>query len=513
MSDLDFRFTGGKYFLADWGLVKCSGKDYRRFLDGQTTADLKKWTADQGVLTSRLDRSGRIQSYFYALTVDQQDYLLCPKNLLSSLLQDLEKFVIMDDVIFEIVNMNLWLSFGVRQTKPIGATSLKIFGDLVWASLSEPSELKEVSKDKIEFLKTVTGWPSWDEDGLAHKILNETRLNELAIDYKKGCFLGQETVAKIQNNRGAAYYPTLIETAKKILNIDKSDLFAGDEKAGYVFKQFEFESKAYLVVNLSRKYRIENLEVSFRINDLEFTGIVKYYPLIKSLTVAEKALELYERGSQLFQEGQEQEAIALLRLSIEANPSFADAYEALGVIYGRQEKFEEAIQIMNELERIDSASVMAHTNKSLYLMRLGKIEEAEEEKAKATLKSFEMYGREASAKKEKEELEKQSEIERRQREEMFYQVLEIDKFDEIANYGLADIFFKEKKIDQALMHLETTIENHPRYTQAYLLMGKCLELKKDDRAKSIYEKGIEIATKKGELMPANEMQSRLRTLK
>ena len=45
---------------------------------------------------------------------------------------------------------------------------------------------------------------------------------------------------------------------------------------------------------------------------------------------------------------------------------------------------------------------MAHTNKSLYLMKLGRIEEAEEEKSNAAVKSFSYFGEEAKKKKEDE---------------------------------------------------------------------------------------------------------------
>ena len=38
---------------------------------------------------------------------------------------------------------------------------------------------------------------------------------------------------------------------------------------------------------------------------------------------------------------------------------------------------------MDKLIEVDPDSIMAHSNKSLYLMKLGKIEEAEVEKEKA----------------------------------------------------------------------------------------------------------------------------------
>lgn len=515
MQELNFRFYLGKYFLDDWVLIRLTGEDRKRFLDGQTTANLKMWNADHAILTARLDRTGRIQSYFYVITLNHEDFILSPEPLASKIVADLEKFVIMDDVSFQITNHKIWLVLGIPDHNLSPGVKISIFGEEAFASLSEPndSRMKTITRNQIQLLSIINGWPEWDRDGLENKLLNETRLNELAIDYKKGCFLGQETVAKIQNNRGAAYFPSLIELTQNPGFIGRGDIFIGDEKIGYATDSIELSSNSYLRVVLNRKYRVENFEIKFLLNHQEYRGLVKSFPLLKSGSLNAKAQELYELASEAFQAGFEESAIEYLELALRANPAHADTYESLGVIYGRQGNYPAAIELMDKLESIDPTSVMAHTNKSLYLMKLGKIEQAEEEKAKATLKSFEMYGREADAKKQKAQQEKQKDQERRQREVMFHQVLEIDENDEIANFGLADIFFQENKIDLAMERLKRVLEHHPKYTQAYLLLGKCLELQKQkDSALATYKKGIEVATSKGELMPANEMQSRLRAL-
>src|SRR5690606_9180746 len=139
----------------------------------------------------------------------------------------------------------------------------------------------------------------------------------------------------------------------------------------------------------------------------------------------EKAKELFDRAIELFQKDQEEEAIELLELTISIDPTFEDAYESLGVIFGRHEKFERAIELMQKLSHVNPKSVMAHTNMSLYYMRLGNIEEAEKQKAEATIKTFEYYGDEAKGKEEEKKREEQRLVERNRREEMFKQVLEI----------------------------------------------------------------------------------------
>jgi tetratricopeptide (TPR) repeat protein len=193
--------------------------------------------------------------------------------------------------------------------------------------------------------------------------------------------------------------------------------------------------------------------------------------------------------------------------------SLADAYESLGVMLGREEKFQEAIEWMDKLLIVNPQSVMAHTNKSLYLMRLGKIEEAEAEKSLATVKSFAVFGQEAKVKKQLAEELKKKEEEVLRREKMFLQVLEIDEEDTIALYGMSDIFFQRKDFQSAINNLEKVIAVDPKYSTAYLLLGKAYEAKGDvEKARSVYQAGIVLASKRGDMMPANEMQSRLNQL-
>ena len=108
----------------------------------------------------------------------------------------------------------------------------------------------------------------------------------------------------------------------------------------------------------------------------------------------ESASELYLKGIQFFQKGEADQALLKLELAVEKDPQFADAYEVMGVILGRQKKYEQAIDLMDQLLIADPKSILAHTNKSLYYMNLGKIEEAEEEKGLATLAGFSRFDNE-----------------------------------------------------------------------------------------------------------------------
>ena len=91
---------------------------------------------------------------------------------------------------------------------------------------------------------------------------------------------------------------------------------------------------------------------------------------------------------QSFSRGQDDAAVGLLAEALRLDPSHAEAYEALGVILGRNERFHEAIDIFKRLEEVAPLEPMVHTNLSLFYMKIGDKEEAERQLAQATEKRF-----------------------------------------------------------------------------------------------------------------------------
>lgn len=81
-------------------------------------------------------------------------------------------------------------------------------------------------------------------------------------------------------------------------------------------------------------------------------------------------------------------SIDLLRKAIKENSKNEDAYETLGVILARLGRYEEAIKVTQQLEFINPNNIMAQTNLSIFFMKLGDKERAEEHKAKGTVLQF-----------------------------------------------------------------------------------------------------------------------------
>ena len=96
----------------------------------------------------------------------------------------------------------------------------------------------------------------------------------------------------------------------------------------------------------------------------------------------------FERAVDLFSQGKKEEAAAALRALIARRPDYADAYETLGMVLYKLGRLDEAIEWTEKLAALEPEEPMAHVNLSVFYMKKGMKERAEEEKAKATVLQF-----------------------------------------------------------------------------------------------------------------------------
>ena len=514
-----YRYHSGQ-FSYDFYSLHLTGSDATSFLHKQTTYDIQNMIAGEFHLASMLDPQGRVETYFWVLKRSDDYLLLVPKRILEQTLTRLHKFLIAEDVEIGEPHLEIWTIL----LGPKGASYLldrkhlafigEIFEEeaiLVQGELSFSSNI--IPMEDVQQWRGLSGYPSLDGEDCPKDIINNNRLFDLSLSLKKGCYPGQETVSKIHFNRGAAYAPVLLKLSDKpVIESLPFELSLQGKKIGIVTGAYEWEDAWYLSCSLLRDFRVEHLDITAETPLETIKGKVCYFPLLAAGKAA-KAIELFHHASDFFKKDNLQSAEEALLLAIELDPTYADAYESLGVILGRSERFQEAIEMMKQLSKVDPTSVMAHTNMSLYLMKLGKIDEAENQKSQATLKSFQKFGAEAKMKEELEKKKQNEVAELARREDMYRQVLEIDAEDTLANYGLGTIHLDREEFDLAVQCLEKVIEQDPKYSVAYLALGKAyLGLSLKDQARDIWDRGIKVAASKGDLMPANQMQSLLSKL-
>jgi Tfp pilus assembly protein PilF len=84
----------------------------------------------------------------------------------------------------------------------------------------------------------------------------------------------------------------------------------------------------------------------------------------------------------------------------------------------------------------------------------------------------------------------------------------------LVRYGLGAEYLKLNQPEKAAEHLRKAVEQNPKYSAAWKLLGKSLaDAGRDDDAITVYEQGIKAAEEKGDKQAAKEMMVFLKRLK
>lgn len=565
------RKNVGFWMRDDYTVIQFTGKDAGAWLHAQTTNDVTGLESGHGNMQALLDRQGRVQAWFSLHRWEDEFWAIIEKKQLSALLGRVESHLFLEDVKVEEVGADTpqILLEGPRAVvllanqhgDPLEAArhlpsapfafapihfldhEVLVFrmsesGEDGFLLLPAPGEaqslylrledvgydffLAPVGAEARNILILESGLPRWEEGIDAGCIIAETPLADLAVSYEKGCYLGQEVVARLR-----AYGSPKQKLAGLLINDDGSPipspgaaLFDGDKRVGHVVRAVLSPTLGtWLALSyLDREHRTlgQRYALATEAGGPTISGTVAHWPFFAAPSRRENAQRYYDEALALFEadaEDQDDSAIPLLMEALLLAPEFEDAYEVLGVILHRHHRVDDAIHFMKKLAALNPNCVMAHTNLSVFYMTQGRIQEAEDEKAIANQLEFkqQLDARQAekAARAERERLKAEAE----QRIGMFLEVLEIDPEDPVATMGLGQAYIQLDRHAEAIPYLETATRVQKDFSAAYLNLGKCHEFLKDAAAaKAAYATGIEVAARKGDLMPMREMERRLKAL-
>lgn len=537
------------------GALLVAGADGGAFLQAQLTSDVAALAPGAGQLSARLDRKGALVAWFSLHRLPDQGqpfptYLaLLPRAEIPGLLADLERFVIGEDVLLEDVSAEF---DGAVVQGPEAATGLPEFAvraesagfTIARSFTGDPGYLRLVPRGAVldlpfslcgsdphdaaetawHWLRVEAGWPLLGTDlAPGGRVLPQTGLEDRTVSYTKGCYLGQEVVARIRTYgsvpealRGLVFgelpgdaLPAFPAPGQALGDAEGRKL--GTWASGALSVAWQ---RPVALAYVGRAQRTPGTVLTVTLADGTTTPAeVVLLPFHDSTDQAERARRLHERAVHLFSRGDDGRAIALLEEAIALDPAFAEAYEALGVILGRGEQFHQAIDIFKRLEEIAPDEPMVHTNLSLFYMKIGDKDEAERQKAEATLKRFAGLDGEKAAREDAaaETAARRADAERKLG--MFAEVLAIDPDDPLALMGLGNALVALDRLDEAEPHLARACAVQKDNSAAFAGHGKLLErLGRSDEARAVFTAGVQVASRKGDLMPLREMEHRLLVL-
>ncbi|MBY0451103.1 MAG: tetratricopeptide repeat protein [Cyanobacteria bacterium] len=580
LSEAVLAFRSGEALLygptPDWGIIQLAGPDAFPFLQNRSCNDVLALinpgdSQENGVL----DRGGHIQGMFTVLRVDHETlWLLSEKTQIPGILNHLKKFLLLEKVRIEELESTVVFQIQGKATAEIltrlfeetkieAASYYTIEksltgeeGRFLCVPATQVSSLNHCIAGILKTLKITplvvsenpllvqitrieAGIPRFGVDMNTETLLPETGLETQAVSYTKGCYLGQETIARIKTYgavqkalmglvfaEGCVPFPETVFTADEPLPLtDSTESDMSKVNVHLTSACFSPTLNRWIALAyLNKTTRIPGKSLEFKINNMPMSATVTMLPFFRAETRAEKAQQLLQAALKQFaglsSENEDlltNEVIPKLREALSLDPNLIDAYEALGAILARldtTESYEEAITLMHQLSERDPDRIMAHTNLSVYYMKLGDKERAEEEKAKATVLAMRQKAKEAGLTLlSPEEEQRKKEAATRQRIQLFLEALQYRPEDPLGNFGLGSAYLELNEFENAIPAFQKTIAAQATHSVAYLSLGKAFEgLNQLTEAEKIYVRGIEVAAQRRDLMPLEEMQRRLKAL-
>lgn len=174
--------------------LRVTGEDRVGFLHGQCTNDIKRLGAGESCYAAFLNAKGKMRGDGYVIATTEA--LLVEAS--AGLRESLEKFVVTEDVVIEDVSAALiaGLVIGPVPVLPAGAVT---FGHALGLGVLSAVPLPvTMGAEELEALRVELGVPKWGMDMDENTIPVEAGLAKRAISYDKGCYIGQETIARIK---------------------------------------------------------------------------------------------------------------------------------------------------------------------------------------------------------------------------------------------------------------------------------------------------------------------------
>jgi folate-binding protein YgfZ len=175
--------------------LRVTGTDRITFLQGQCTNDVQRLEIGQSCYTAFLTAKGKMRGEGHIVRLP--DAFLLETSL--GLAPLLGKFIITEDVAIEDVSVSWseWLVVGGVEVR-LPADAIVFPHPLGTGVIGRELLTPTLSANSLEVLRVEAAVPKWGVDMDENTIPNEAGLEKRVISYEKGCYIGQETIARIK---------------------------------------------------------------------------------------------------------------------------------------------------------------------------------------------------------------------------------------------------------------------------------------------------------------------------
>lgn len=259
-------------YLPSWSTITLTGPDKKSYLQGQVTCDVVTLEPNQSTLGAHCDAKGKMWSVFRLFHHNDSYALFQPRSAVEAELRELKKYAIFskveiaqsDEICLGLVGEQA--QHYVDQLSPgqqgdvrtiEGGSAVKISNQR-WLLVVSPQQAETISSQftqtkcdeslwtLLDIIEAQPVLPQAEQNLHIPQAMNLQAVN--AISFSKGCYTGQETVARAKYrgiNKRAMYRvsgPCDTQNPSELLSLERS---VGDNwrSAGSLLCQYQFSDQ------------------------------------------------------------------------------------------------------------------------------------------------------------------------------------------------------------------------------------------------------------------------------
>jgi folate-binding protein YgfZ len=294
--------------------ISLVGEEQEKYLQGQVTCDINTLEQEKLLHGAHCDAKGKVFSAFRLIQRNNALLLMQPKSSIEKSLAELKKFGVFAKVeISELDDMNFFAIAGENASSKLvsifpqmpdtltpviqhdSTTLVYISGKIErYILIDEPQALTTISKQLSlpvfnqavwDLLEISEGFPTLSQTAVGEYVPQMLNLQAIkGISFTKGCYLGQETVARMQylgKNKRALFALSGESSAVKPGDIIEKKLGDNWRKAGDVIAAYQADTReCYLQAVLAN-----DLETNTELRVKEKESQLSLMPLPYTLSI------------------------------------------------------------------------------------------------------------------------------------------------------------------------------------------------------------------------------------
>ena len=258
--------------LTNRTLLKITGGEVQGFLQGQFSNDID--ALEEGViqLNAYCQHQGKIMALIWVMKRDDEYYLSFPKDLSAEIVKKLTMFKMMSDVTIKDITNEL-LQFGVIDEVVDGVFVLNTNQSIVLMDSDYGFELSDISV--------------WEQSCIANEVpevelatvekfvpqLLNLDINEVGVNFSKGCYPGQEVVARLHYLGKSKRRMRQFECEGEV-NVGDELIVTGSKSAkasGIVVRRVQLDGKSQCLATVEVTYEDDKITL----NDADGTQLTR----------------------------------------------------------------------------------------------------------------------------------------------------------------------------------------------------------------------------------------------